>query len=140
MKTPEDIRIEIRSDPRLLKAVRGLVRGYMAHHGFDTARVDEIVIAVDEACANALRHSYQGRTDGVLKLALCSNPRSVRVTLQDEGIPAQLPRKRAKKTDEEVLKPGGKGLEIMRAVFDEVKFQVGKEHGNCVTMRLKRPD
>ena len=46
----DDFRLEVRSDPRFLRCIRNLVRGWAeaADAAQDTA--DEMVLAVDEAC------------------------------------------------------------------------------------------
>ncbi|MCX5757731.1 MAG: ATP-binding protein [Candidatus Hydrogenedentes bacterium] len=75
MALREDIRIELSSEPRLLCSVRGLIAGYLNTHGFSEDRIREVVLAVDEACANSIRHSYGGEKDQRLTLSLCSNSR-----------------------------------------------------------------
>ena len=143
METSDDIRIEVRSDPCLLKAVRELVRGHLDTCGFAAERRDEIVLAVDEACTNAIRHSYGGRNDRVLELIVRGTARYVEIVLCDEGIPVPagcLERAGAEKPAAEPLRPGGLGIQLIHRVFDEVTYRPGKEQGNCVTMRAFRPD
>ena len=66
----DDMKVELRSAPMLLRGIRGLVRCYVADQGFGEDRCDEIVLAVDEACTNSMRHAYHGATDRVLDLIL----------------------------------------------------------------------
>lgn len=141
-----DAHLEFRSDPRLLCAVRGFVRGYVENLGYAEARTSEVVLAVDEACANAMRHSYRGMPDGALELNLSVNDEGVEIVLRDDGEPVVEDRlhKHAKEAGTRVVnrhnvKPGGLGVWIMYKAFDEVVFRPGKERGNCVTMRLKPP-
>ena len=47
-----DVVVEVRSQPRLLQSIRGLVRGYVRAYGLPTEKVDDVVLAVDEACCN----------------------------------------------------------------------------------------
>ncbi|NIP90019.1 MAG: ATP-binding protein, partial [Gammaproteobacteria bacterium] len=49
--------LEIAAHPRLLSTVRGMVRSYLAEAGFARERTDEVVLGVDEACTNAIRHA-----------------------------------------------------------------------------------
>jgi len=141
-----NVQLEFPSDPRLLRAVRGLVRGYAENLGYSEDRVSEVVLAVDEACANAIRHSYRGATDGELALSLSSNEHGVEIVLRDKGQPATAERLReqalrahADPVSDIPLRPGGLGVRIMYQAFDEVVFRPGKRRGNCVTMRLKPP-
>ena len=138
-----DIRVELRSAPKLLRALRGLVRCYFLQNGFAEDRADEVVLAADEACANAMRHAYGGREDGPITVTLRSNDEWLEIELEDEGVPAppdRLKRKEMTTPSREALSPGGLGVQLMYHVFDQVTFSPGEEHGNCVTMRLYRPE
>ena len=118
-----------------------LVRGYLAAHGFSAGKRDEAVLAVDEACANSVRHSYASRGVGRIELSLSSAGDYIEIVVRDYGIPAdheRIAKDVPEKPDPADLKPGGLGLTLMRRVFDEVDFRPGRESGNCVTMRLKR--
>lgn len=137
-----DLRLEIRSDPRLLEAVRALVRAYLAGFGYSRGRCDEIVLAVDEACTNAIRHAYSGHSDQTLELAIQSDDDWITLELRDSGCPAPAARVRRRDTpppDAKHLKPGGLGVQLIYRVFDEATFSPGQREGNCVRMRLKRP-
>ena len=138
----DDIHIDVVSDPRLLASVRGLVRTYLINEGFSEERAGEIVLAVDEACTNAMRHSYGGKGEGRLKLTVRLRDGSIEFILKDKGVPVA-PEKCARKEiaapDSASLSPGGLGVQLMHTVFDDVKFRPGKKTGNRVVMRLKRP-
>lgn len=141
----EDIRIEVRADPKLLKTVREAVRGYACTCGLPPERCDEVVLAVDEACANSMRHSYRDRREGRVELSLHHDPKRgyIEVVLRDDGAPAPreavTPKERPA-ADAAELEPGGLGVPLIRAVFDEVDYQPGKRRGNCVIMRLNCGD
>jgi anti-sigma regulatory factor (Ser/Thr protein kinase) len=139
----KELKLELTSDARLLGAVRGLIRGYLGSRGLERERIQEVVLAVDEACANAIRHSYGGQIGGAVTLTLRTDDEEwAEVCLEDHGEPVALERV-ARKTLEpptlETAKPGGLGVQLMYAVFDEVEFRPGNETGNCVIMRLRLP-
>lgn len=134
------IRVELTSDTRLLASVRSLVRTYFRDSGIDPERVVELVLAVDEACSNAMRHAYDGRTDGRIVLELSSDDGTVAVMLHDDGAPA--PPERIARRDLQQPKSlddlpiGGLGVQLIYEVFDEVEYKQGKDKGNTVLMRL----
>lgn len=132
----------MRSDPRLLHAVRGLVWRYVRGAGFDEDRTDEVVLAVDEACTNSMRHAYNYRDDATVWLTLQLDGAWLEITVHDDGTPAPadcLQRKELLPPDPDDLRPGGLGVQLIYRVFDDVTFAPGSERGNRVCMRLKRP-
>jgi len=139
----DDIHIDLVSDPRLLASVRGLLRTYLLNEGFSNERAGEIVLAVDEACTNAMRHSYGGKPEGRLRLTVRQHDGTIEFILKDKGVPVTLDkcaRKEPAVPDVASIMPGGLGVQLMYSVFDEVKFRPGKTSGNRVVMRLKRPE
>ena len=82
---PEDFRVAVRSDPRLLSSVRGLVRTWIEEHGVAPELTARAVLAIDEACTNAIRHAYDGRPDEVVELVLRSAPEALEFVLSDRG-------------------------------------------------------
>jgi len=136
----QDICVEITSDPKLLKSIRGLVSGYLENQGVSKDRIDEVVLAIDEACANAIRHSYENCLDGKVTLSFQADDGALEIVLSDEGIPAPEERVQQKELiqpDKDQVTPGGLGVQLMYRVFDEVVFSPGAVRGNRVTMRLK---
>jgi len=134
------IRVELTSDIALLASIRSLVRTYFRDAGIDAERVVELVLAVDEACSNAMRHAYNGRTDGRIVIELSSDHGTIDVALHDDGTPApperiaRRPLEKPKSLDD--LTVGGLGVQLIYEVFDVVEYRRGKERGNTVLMRL----
>ncbi|MBX7257575.1 MAG: ATP-binding protein [Candidatus Hydrogenedentes bacterium] len=137
----EDIRIELASDPKLLRSVRALVRTYLLSADVDSERASEIVLGVDEACTNVIRHSYGGRPDGRLQLSMQCTDEAIVFRLCDSGDPVSLERcaRREMSTVDEIARDGGGlGVQLMYRVFDSVNYSPGLETGNCVTLRVQR--
>ncbi len=138
-----DFQIELRSEPRLLHSIRGLVWRYVHGAGFSDDRTDEVVLAVDEACTNSMRHAYRHRVDRTVWLRLSSSEHALEIEVRDDGEPAPaecLQRKELLPPDPDDLRPGGLGVQLIYRVFDEVEFSPGSERGNRVRMWLKRPE
>jgi serine/threonine-protein kinase RsbW len=138
-----DARLELRTDPRLLRSLRSLVSCYLDSFGFPENRCQEAVLAVDEACTNSIRHAYQGCGDRMMELTLLSDDLEVEIRVCDGGTPAKaekIARRDLSAPDVSQLRPGGLGVQLMYEVFDEVVFEPGTEQGNCVILRLKRPE
>jgi anti-sigma regulatory factor (Ser/Thr protein kinase) len=130
--------LRVAADARWLSAVRALVRQYVEACGMAEARAQEVVLAVDEACTNSIRHAYGGRRGGWLELTCRSSDRAVEFVLCDDGAPcpdSELPPQGIASPDPDSVEPGGLGLDLIYRVFDDVDFQPGKERGNTLRMR-----
>src|SRR4029450_531798 len=46
------------SDPRRLAEVRSCVRSFLNKCGFDECSIELLVLGLDEACTNIIRHAY----------------------------------------------------------------------------------
>lgn len=135
-----DVHIEVASDPKLLCCVRALTRTYLNVLGLLPDRAEDVVLALDEACANAIRHSYEGRTDEKLELDFTHDGEYTEIVLRDGGVPASRERLAARLDEDrspDAIRPGGLGVQIMYRVFDEVMFKPGETVGNTVVMRLR---
>jgi anti-sigma regulatory factor (Ser/Thr protein kinase) len=137
----DDIRIEVRSDPRLLKCIRNLVRGWVEACEVARDAADEMVLAIDEACSNAIRHSYGGKCDRIVELTMRADDEYLEIRLCDQGEPCPPERRKRRileAPDPDSLKPGGLGVQLMHSAFDEVEFCPDRTEGNCIIMRRRR--
>jgi anti-sigma regulatory factor (Ser/Thr protein kinase) len=140
-RDPGALSLELSSDPRLLVLVRGVLRMWMELLGLARDRRDEVVLAVDEACANCMRHAYGGRVDGRVSLQFSADDEWIRISVSDRGTPCPADRatyQPLEAPDAAGLSPGGLGVKLIYRVFDEVRFRPGETRGNCVTMRMRR--
>jgi len=140
-KPLHELRLQVSSDPRLLGVIRGVLQTWLEILGLDRDRRSEVVLAVDEACSNCIRHAYKGRTDEPVELLLALTEEWLEITVSDRGAPCPSDRVAyrpiERPTTHEVT-PGGLGVKLIYEVFDEVVFRPGRSGGNCVTMRLLR--
>lgn len=137
----KDLSIVFRSSPRLLCDIRALIRSYLISQGVRDDKVQELVLAADEACTNAIRHAYQGASNEFLELSLNSRDEWIELSVHDDGIPAPYDRVRRKSEEDilaEALTPGGLGMHLIYNVFDEVEFTPGAIRGNTIVMRLRK--
>lgn len=118
-----------------------MVRSYLVNQGVAEDKVQELVLAVDEACTNSIRHAYQGADDKLLELSLDARDGWIALVLRDHGLPAPYDRVRRKSEEDiiaEALTPGGLGMHLIYNVFDDVEFTPGEKEGNTIVMRLKK--
>jgi len=107
--------------------VRSVVGQMAALRGFCEEDVQFIILAVDEACANIIRHAYKGRHDCPIIISCTEREDGIQFLLVDQGEPADASRWHRRSLDE--VRPGGLGLNLIYAVMDEVQYRHG-EGGN----------
>ena len=90
-----------------------------------------MVLGVDEACTNIIRHAYQLRDDQLISLSLEGLRSCVRLRLRDYGKQTEVHTMRGRA--HYLIKPGGLGLHLIRQAFDKVDYIV-KERGTELVM------
>jgi len=116
-----------------LKRVRDAVRDSLEGCGCSAKSTADIVLAMDEACQNIIRHAYRGDSDNVIELEIEHRGDRLVFSLTDHA-PAIDP-SRVKPRDLEDLRPGGLGTHFIRRVMDEVEFlRPASGSGNLLRM------
>lgn len=105
--------------PEQLCDIRRAVAQAAARLGCPPPLADDVVLAVDEACQNIIRHGYGG-ADGDIIVQIARDGAMLVVRLIDFAPPADLSKICPRPLDD--LRPGGLGTHFMRAVMDEVSF------------------
>jgi serine/threonine-protein kinase RsbW len=104
-------------------------------------RIDEVRMAVVEACINALEHSRSSDKEVFVTFEVLGDqdPETLRITVQDTGVGFS-PGEVEEPSIEEKLKSRRKrgwGLKIIRGLMDEVEIHSGTE-GTTVVMSKMR--
>lgn len=127
------INLSLLSDPAAMVFVRTLIEKAALLCGFDDKDTGAIVLAVDEACTNVIRHQYNDRYDGRIDIAVESDEQAglLRVVIRDYGPVRDASLFRGRSLDE--LRPGGLGLHLINSVMDKACYQPAEGGG----MRLE---
>jgi serine phosphatase RsbU (regulator of sigma subunit)/anti-sigma regulatory factor (Ser/Thr protein kinase) len=121
---PDELRLEIAADPRELAPARAMVRRWLRKQAIDGVPAMEILLAVGEACANAVEHAY-GPDRGRFTVSLAREGEWVRVRVRDRGHWRD-PRGENR----------GRGLTIMQAAMDALDITTD-EGGTEIAMRRR---
>lgn len=101
-----------------LGRVRSVIRGFLAGSA-DEESVEQIVLAVDEACTNIIRHALAGDPKPVRLVCELAGNR-LKIVLRDHGTPCDPACIKGRDMDE--IRPGGLGVHIIQRVFDLVEY------------------
>jgi len=102
-----------------LKVIRHLVGEVAAKAGMAAEAAQDLVLAVDEACQNIIRHGYRG-CEGRIELSMRRGAGRVTVELVDFAPPVQQDECRGRPLDE--VRPGGLGTYFMSALTDGLRY------------------
>jgi serine/threonine-protein kinase RsbW len=110
--------LEAAADAAGLSAIRHGVADALRQEGYDDALIDDIRLAVTEACGNVVRHAYAGEA-GPLRLDVESDGERVVVRVLDDGVGYSLEPDGVSPALADVA---GRGLLIIRALTSHLEM------------------
>lgn len=136
----ETVEIRIPAKAEFVRIVRLAVTGVASRMAFSYDEIEDIKLAVSEACNNAIQHaqSTSGQPTEVLVQFVCSGF-GLSVMVQDEGTGMPLDSAATSIEAPEPLDESGMGLFLMRALMDEVNCESSAEKGTIVRMVKRSP-
>lgn len=118
------MRLRVPAEPASLRAVRARLRAWLGDARVDRTTAADVILAVNEACANAIEHPVASREPWI-DLVAGHRGGSVVISVGDSG------RWRRERRGE----GRGRGLGLMRTLMDRVVVEPSP-HGT--TVRLER--
>ncbi len=124
------------AETKRLHNVRARVRRQLIAWGVPETTVQQTVLAVHEACANAIRHGCNNRGAGTVAVHMRHDARMLDIKVCDTGhVPHPDTADAATAKPFQPLASGGLGLRLIRRVFDDVQITTNAKQGTCVHMR-----
>ena len=114
-------KLEFSSHPGNLSLMRSFVRRFLDNLPIPERDRTLMVLGVDEACTNIIRHAYELRDDQLIALSLEQRQDCVRMRLRDYGMQPAAEALQRRRRDK-VVRPGGLGLMMIRNAFDQVDY------------------
>ena len=103
-----------------LRLIRNAVRETAVFCGFSERDTGDIVLAVDEACQNVIRHAYGHEGEGDISIEFRHRPDAMILLIRDFADPVDISKIKPRDLDD--LRPGGLGTHLIGEVMDEVDF------------------
>jgi sigma-B regulation protein RsbU (phosphoserine phosphatase) len=126
-----ELRVPARADR--LKLLRPGVQAAARMCDFDEEEVEDIVLAVGEACQNVILHAYNGDADGDIVVEIFQRDDGILVRLRDFAPPIDPTSVRPRDLDD--LRPGGLGTHFIREIMDSAEFrEIADGSGNVLEM------
>jgi serine/threonine-protein kinase RsbW len=117
------------ADPEQLVLIRRELASWLAPLALTETETADVVLAVDEAAANAVRHAYGPDESGVVELTLWTEPGTLSIEIVDHGSwrpPAEQPTE------------GGRGIPLMSTMSESVLIHYDGR-GSRVLLRHRIP-
>ena len=128
--------MRIASRPDCLRLVRTMVREAGDANGCGDDCISQMVMAVDEACQNIIRHAYLGDPDGEIVVDIRRQGETIEIHLLDFAAPVDVSSSKPRRLDE--VKPGGLGTHFIQECVDECGFLTPPDGtGNCLRLVKK---
>ena len=127
-KAERSLRIVITSEARLLNILRCAVRFCAREAGVPESDKDCLIMAIDEAASNIIRHVYKDQPSGRLGLEILAFPDRMEFTLEDSGPKVSTESWQPRTLDD--VRPGGLGTHIIKCFMDEISYDKDFQEGN----------
>ena len=129
------LQLEIPADARLLPRTRAAVGGYLEEAAGHSEAVDDVILALDEACANVIRHAFPHGVPGTIRLLAEIDSENVTVLVEDDGVGFDPFRVDLRGGLDDV---SGRGLHLIRMLMTEVDVQSPTERGTGTRLRMHK--
>jgi serine/threonine-protein kinase RsbW len=113
-------KLEFSSHAANLALMRNFVRHFLDNFPISERDRTLMVLGVDEACTNIIRHAYRLRDDQLIALSCEGRSDCVRLRLRDYGEQPSAEALRERRRDG--VRPGGLGLIMIRNAFDKIDY------------------
>ena len=118
-----------------LKLIRQAIGDTANTCGFSKEECQDLVLAVDEACQNVVRHAYSGREDGDMDVEIRCEGQNFVVLIRDFAPAVDVEKIQPRDLDD--VRPGGLGVHFIREVMDDVEHMPPPD-GQGNLLRLKK--
>jgi serine/threonine-protein kinase RsbW len=117
-------RLIVKSKTEHLAAIREFVRNTALEAGFSKDSIDNMILAVDEACTNVIKHAYKSYPDGEIIIKMKYKDEKIQITIIDYGSafdPEKIPSPDIREYYRQ-RKVGGLGMYLMKTLMDDVEY------------------
>lgn len=140
LKSPRTFELTIPSKLEELEAVTKLIGEATAAFGLSEDVAYWLELTISESMINAIRHGNHSDPTKDAYLSISFDGESVEIIVEDEGEGFKLEELADPTKDENLLKPCGRGILIIKSFMDEVKLTPRNGGGTRLRMIKKLPD
>lgn len=140
LKAPRTFELTIPSRLEELEAVQKLIGKASTAFGLTEDMAYWMELTISESVINAIRHGNQSDPAKKAHLSISYDGENVEVIVEDQGTGFNLDELADPTQAENLLKPCGRGILIIRSFMDEVKLSVLEGGGTRLRMLKRLPE
>ena len=136
-------KLTVKSKTDNLSKIREFIATAAKEVGFSAEEIENIILAVDEACTNIIKHAYKLYPEGTIEIKINYRNKKLTIEIIDFGTsfdPEQVPEPDLQKYYN-LHKVGGLGMYLMKALMDDVEYTSvpGKYNQVLLSKNLNTP-
>jgi serine/threonine-protein kinase RsbW len=141
IKKATPLELKIQSQTEKLIFVREFVSEAARKFGFDEETVSKIALAVDEACTNVIKHSYDYAPNREIEVLIKTKGTAFEVVIVHQGKSFDPAAVKSPDMKEYLshFRRGGLGMHLMRSLMDDVAYTTAKDRRNEVHLVKRLP-
>ena len=126
----------VKSSTDNLSLIREFTKTAASESGFPEDTIGKIILAVDEACTNVIKHAYKYSPEGEIIITAKFDNSKFTISITDEGTrfnPGIVPDPDLKEYHKQ-KRIGGLGMFLMKKLMDDVKYTSLSDNKNQVVL------
>ncbi|MDO8549226.1 MAG: ATP-binding protein [Ignavibacteria bacterium] len=116
--------LKVKSRTENLSKIREFIQDFASLAGFSQGTIDNMMLAVEEACTNIIKHAYKSYPDGEIIIKIKYEEKKLIITIIDYGKafqPESIPEPNIQEYYRQ-HRVGGLGMYLMKTLMDDVKY------------------
>ncbi len=122
--TTKEKKLVISSRTENLSPIREFIQETAVEAGMKSKSTNDMMLAVDEACTNIIKHAYKSYPEGKIIITIKTFPEKIIIKITDYGNafhPEVIPEPDIQEYYRQ-KRVGGLGMYLMKTLMDEVKY------------------
>ncbi|WP_207432791.1 ATP-binding protein [Sabulibacter ruber] len=126
-------KIRVSCDRKNLKTIRAFVTETLLPAHLSEITLNQIILAVDEICANLIIHSNQEDSRKFICLSIHYDKKEIVIELEDNGTPFVKANYKEPNIHDNIRsgKKGGVGVALVNRIMDKVEYSVNGSTNIC---------
>ncbi|MCC9165940.1 ATP-binding protein [Pontibacter harenae] len=126
--------VKVSCSKKNLKLIRDFVSEYLQALALSDILMNQIVLAVDEICANLIIHANKEDTSKYITLSIIKKKDGLEFHISDHGIAFQRSNYKEPNIQDNVKtgKKGGVGIALVNRIMDRVEYTSDGEKNTCL--------